>query len=193
MLIDDASDDETLEKSREFLVNSKFPQERVSYVRNLESRSLTYNVVHAAFSYCKTGEIQVVLEGSERLIGNYVFDFFNAVYQRNQETWAAYSNHISTNFSYGESKPINDELNTQSKGRPKSRKIFMGALRSWYVDLLTSIPLSYHKFSNGTWFTAEFDDALLMSFYEKAGNDRIVYLPELSCLKPEPNENNNWI
>ena len=58
----------------------------------------------------------------------------------------------------------------------------MGPTRTWYVRLIRQIPLAYHQYKNGTWLNTMYDDALQYSFYELAGNDRMVYYPEITYL-----------
>ena len=106
VFLDDYSNDGTLEKTKQFLEQKNFPKDRVTFVHNLERRYATYNIVHAAHSYCKEDEIQMMLDGDDRYIGNQVFKFFNAVYQNQRNLWVAYSTYISSFYTYGQSYPI---------------------------------------------------------------------------------------
>ena len=53
VFIDDFSNDGTFESTKKFIESSRFPADRVTYVRNTERKYLSYNIVHAAFSYCQ--------------------------------------------------------------------------------------------------------------------------------------------
>lgn len=59
----------------------KFPAERITYIRNLKRKYATYNILNAAFNYCKKDSIFVIVDGDDQLIGKQVFKFINAIYQ----------------------------------------------------------------------------------------------------------------
>ena len=132
-----------------------------------------------------------MLDGDDAYIGRQVFRLFNALYQQKSDLWVAYTTYISTKFTYGESKPINHRLDDKETG---GRAIghYIGPVRTWYVKLIQQIPLMYHQFKNGTWLDTMSDDALQYSFYELAGNDRIVYYPEINYLYSMDYGNNDY-
>ena len=43
-----------------------------------------YNIYNATHNYCKLGEILVVMNGEDSLIGRQVFSLINAVYQKSK-------------------------------------------------------------------------------------------------------------
>lgn len=174
------SDDGNLEKTRDYMNEMGFPRERITYVANLERKYATYNIVHAAHSYCKTDDIQLLLDGDDEFIGRYVLQLNNALYQQNRDLWLIYTTYISNFYTYGESKDINYQLD----GWFGKRKIghYIGPTRTWYVKLIRQIPLEYHQFKNGTWLDTMYDDSLQYSFYELCTNERIKYFPEFTYL-----------
>ena len=80
---------------------NSFPKERIIYVKNIGRRYATYNIVHAAFSYCKEDDVQVLLDGDDEIIGKQILKDFNAIYQKDNQIWLAYSTYISNFYSYG--------------------------------------------------------------------------------------------
>lgn len=52
VLIDDNSDDRSLEFSIEYLKKNKFPKNRTTFVRNNKRNFATYNIVNSAFNFC---------------------------------------------------------------------------------------------------------------------------------------------
>ena len=177
VFLDDNSDDGNLQRTKEFLDINGFPRNRVTYVQNLERKYASYNLVHAGQSYCGDKDIQIMLDGDDSYIGKQPLQIFNAVYQNNKDIWVAYSNYFSDKYTYGESKPINYGLDDENGKRKIGH--FIGLIRSWYAKLIKLIPLKYHQYQNGSWLTSMTDDAMQYSLYELAGNDRILYIPEI--------------
>ena len=101
VFIDDNSDDETFKKTQEFMKEVNFPPQRIVYVQNKERKYATYNFIHGAFSYCKDGDIQMLLDGDDKFIGNWVFNLFNAFYHENPHIWLAYTTYMTTIYNYG--------------------------------------------------------------------------------------------
>ena len=98
IFLDDNSDDGNLEGTRRVMEELGFPRDRIVYVANKERKFATYNIVHAAHSYCKEEEIQLLLDGDDELIGQQVLSMYNAIYQSNSDVWLAYSSYISNFF-----------------------------------------------------------------------------------------------
>ena len=179
VFIDDNSDDETFKKTQEFMKSASFPQERIAYVQNLERKFATYNFIHGAFSYCRDGDIQMLLDGDDKFIGNWVFNLFNAFYHENPNVWLAYTTYMTTIYNYGESV---DPFRYDIVKDPKGRAHWMGPTRTWQVRLIRQIPLEYHQYQNGTWLDTMYDDGFQYSFLEMSGMERIKYLPEMTYL-----------
>ena len=147
VFVDDHSSDDNLEKTIEYMRDQlKFPETKIKFIGNKKRKFATYNIVLAAFMYCKPDEIQVLLDGDDELIGTQVFKLLNAGYHASTKPWVVYQAYMSNLYSYGQSKEMNYILN--------ERKIFKGSVSAhrigpWYVGLIRSIPLNYHHFSNG--------------------------------------------
>lgn len=56
---------------------------------------------------------------------------------------------------------------------------FIGPIRTWKVKLVTHIPLMYHTYADGQWFTTDYDDAIQYPLVELAGLQRVQYVPEI--------------
>lgn len=81
VFLDDNSDDGTLQKTKEFMDQMGFPRDRINYIYNLERKFATYNIVHAAHSYCREEDIQILLDGDDEFIGKHMLQLYNGLYQ----------------------------------------------------------------------------------------------------------------
>jgi glycosyltransferase involved in cell wall biosynthesis len=52
VLLDDVSDDGTLEKSADYLLSNGFPKDRLKVVRNKKRNFATYNIINSAHTFC---------------------------------------------------------------------------------------------------------------------------------------------
>lgn len=50
-------------------------------VRNKRQKYATYNLLNMGFNLCKYDDIQVIIDGDDQVIGQYVFQLINAQYQ----------------------------------------------------------------------------------------------------------------
>lgn len=98
VFIDDCSDDETFRESKRYLLDElRFEKGRVDFVRNLEHKFATYNILHAGFEYCGEGDIQVIVDGDDMLIGKQVFQIINAEFQK-KDLWVMYTFYINDKY-----------------------------------------------------------------------------------------------
>lgn len=71
------------------------------------------NIYKAVYGYCKKGELLMVIDGDDELIGKYVFKLINAAYHR-MKSMAIYTNHIQSKrevlFDIGISKGYSDDI-----------------------------------------------------------------------------------
>lgn len=65
VFVDDYSDDGTLINTMRYLDKLGFPQDRVTYIQNLQKNYATYNIVNGAFNYCKADDIMVLVDGDD--------------------------------------------------------------------------------------------------------------------------------
>ena len=54
-----------------------------------------YNIYRGVYDHCKKGEILLVIDGDDELIGKYVFKLINAAYHK-MKSLAIYTNHIQS-------------------------------------------------------------------------------------------------
>ncbi len=81
VFVDDASTDGTLVRTKELMEKLGFPRERVVYVQNKERMFATYNIINAAFNFCKDEDVQMLVDGDDELIGRFAFQVINSKYQ----------------------------------------------------------------------------------------------------------------
>ena len=82
VFMDDGSSDETYTQSKLFVNNSNKVSQKIEFVKNKERKHFAFNLNHAANNYCKRGEILIILDGNDELVGQNVFRLFNSMYQR---------------------------------------------------------------------------------------------------------------
>ena len=126
-----------------------FPRERITYIKNLHRNYATYNILNAAFNYCKEDEIQMLMDGDDEFIGKYAFQVMNSAYQQNPDLWVAYSNYKTSSYDFGRSLPFSSEFEHVS---PDNKRLFtsnIGPIRTWRVKLIYNIPAKHHKMQNG--------------------------------------------
>lgn len=78
----------------------------MTFIQSKSRNFATYNIINAAFNYCKQDDIQMLLDGDDELIGKYAFQVMNSIYQQNPQLWVVYSNYKANTYMYGRSLPI---------------------------------------------------------------------------------------
>lgn len=177
VFIDDNSDDGTLDRTIQYVREIGANMENIVFVRNRVRKWATYNILNAAFNYCGDGDVQLLVDGDDQLVGRYAFQVMNSAYQQNPNIWLAYSNFKSCLYSFGLSKPYWFSFQKQFMGKRVGRS-YIGPIRTWRVQLLRHIPIAYHKFNN-TWLHTLYDDAILQCLIEYSGFSRMTYIPEM--------------
>lgn len=82
VVIDDASTDGTGDAILKFLrEDSRLEEKRYTFVKNKERLSAMANLRRAASEFCKEGDIFMVVDGDDELIGRQVLKVFNSVFQ----------------------------------------------------------------------------------------------------------------
>ena len=156
-------------REKGFTTNTTLPRHqgcrRAVFVRNRKQMFTTHNFLNAAFNYCDDDEVQLLIDGDDELIGREAFSVMNSAYQLNKGLWYVYSCYKDNLYRYGRS--FGTETNLVIDGA-RALPTPVGAIRSFYVKLIRSIPLSYHKIPNGTWLDTLSDDALSFSLIERA-------------------------
>ncbi len=80
--VDDASPDRTGEYVREYVKQKGFPEDKIEVIINGHNVYALENIYNAIHYHCSAGEIVMLIDGDDALIGRHVFGVFNAVYQR---------------------------------------------------------------------------------------------------------------
>ncbi len=93
MYIDDASQDGTADKVREYIKKYNVSERRLNFIENQVNKKALPNIDYAARRLCQSGEIMAIIDGDDYLIGTQVFKLINARYQQ-QNLLALYTNHL---------------------------------------------------------------------------------------------------
>lgn len=149
VFIDDFSNDDTLNHTMRYLREHNFPEGRVTFVRNKKQMFATYNIINAAYNFCHPNDIQMLVDGDDELIGRYVINVFNAVYQNSEKVhgkslWYVYCNYKDNWYLYGRSQKVKSEEEHYKNGH-RVQDLFIGAIRTWKLNLLYNVPLPYHQ------------------------------------------------
>ena len=91
--IDDASQDGTAEKVRDYIKKYNVSERRLNFIENKVNKKALPNIDYAARRLCQSGEIMAIIDGDDYLIGTQVFKLINARYQQ-QGLLALYTNHL---------------------------------------------------------------------------------------------------
>ena len=82
--IDDASTDRTGEYIKSYVFSRNIPLEKIEIITNKENRKPPYSIYNAITNHCKLGELALIVEGDDALIGTNVLSLYNAIYQRDK-------------------------------------------------------------------------------------------------------------
>lgn len=80
-----------------------YDENKISYVRNEEKMYATFNIKNAGDNYCKTGEVLVLIDGDDQVVGVNALKILNIGYVKHNK-WIVYSSYFSTSLTYGGSK-----------------------------------------------------------------------------------------
>ncbi len=127
------------------------------------------NIYKAVYGHCKKGQLLMVIDGDDELVGKYVFKFINAAYHR-MKSLAIYTSHIQSKrevlFDIGISKSYGDEVKKKSSYR--FQKHYYSHLRSTWVDLFLLIEEDSFRDGKGEWFNNAVDNAIFYPIFEMA-------------------------
>ena len=125
------------------------------------------NIYKAVHSYCREGEIFIVVDGDDVLVGKYVFKLINAVYFR-MRGMVIYTNHIESKrevqLDIGISRSYTDEVKDKNSYRLDSH--LFSHLRTTWVDLFFLIKEEDFKDKKGQWFDNAVDNAIFYPIFE---------------------------
>lgn len=80
--IDDASPDKTGEHVAKYVADREIPHEKIKILTNKENRKPLFNIHNAITNHCKVGQLALIVEGDDALVGTNVLSLYNAIYQR---------------------------------------------------------------------------------------------------------------
>jgi len=82
--IDDASPDKTGDQVRKYIISQNIPMDKVKVITNQYNKKQIENIYNAIYNHCKLGELALIVEGDDALIGTNVLNLYNAIYQRDK-------------------------------------------------------------------------------------------------------------
>lgn len=80
--VNDASTDGTGDFVKAYMEENEIPSDKYTLINNPKNKGNCANIYNAGHNHCKEGEIMVLLDGDDALIGRQVFSVLNAVYQK---------------------------------------------------------------------------------------------------------------
>ncbi len=96
--IDDASPDKTGQHVLDYIKQRKIPEDKIEVIINEQNIFALENIYNAVHYHCNAGEIVMLVDGDDALVGRQVFGLFNAIYQRT-ESALVYSNYLHVMFN----------------------------------------------------------------------------------------------
>jgi cellulose synthase/poly-beta-1,6-N-acetylglucosamine synthase-like glycosyltransferase len=79
--INDASTDGTGDYVKSYMMENQIPKQKYVLINNDKNKGNTANIYNAAHNICSLGEIMVLVDGDDSLVGRQVFSLLNAYYQ----------------------------------------------------------------------------------------------------------------
>lgn len=78
----DASTDGTAVYVQAYMEVNEIPKDKYTIIQNKKNQGGGANLYMAAHEYCQPGEVMLLIDGDDALIGRQVFALLNAVYQK---------------------------------------------------------------------------------------------------------------
>jgi glycosyltransferase involved in cell wall biosynthesis len=176
---DDASTDGTATAIEEALVSWNGRGKAVMQ-RGTQRKGHMANIYDSVHQHCRKGELLVIVDGDDELIGRQVFKLLNAFY-RQSKALSVYSNHIrsvrNAEFSLGTSRPYETKVRANSSYRVVQHNY--SHLKTTWADLFLEIKPAILQDENGQWFENAVDNAFYFCLMEMSCGE-VEYLPELA-------------
>ena len=178
VIIDDASNDNTYELILQFIREQGFTQ-NITVVKNKEHMTAVPNIHKAATQYCDKGDIGVLVDGDDEMLGRHSLKVFNHIYQK-QGADMVWSNHIqfyqhTSKALRGWSMSYSQQEKDQNRYRDVPQRI--AHLRSFKIKLFLNIKEADLKEDNGEWFTSTYDEVICLPMLEMTCG-RNIYVDE---------------
>ena len=138
--VDDASTDGTGDYVEKYMIENKIPPSMYKIVRNKASMKGAHNIYVAGNNYCKPGEIMVLVDGDDMIIGRQVFALLNAYYQQNKPA-IVYTQFLFIRDGHiGNATNREIDVNTLVAGNWRKKRDFVSwHLKTFYTDLFRMI------------------------------------------------------
>lgn len=114
-MIDDASDDSSIEELKKETINYPRLRNRLTIVKNRENVGALGNRDFVTRNYCGVGSLVLDIDGDDAIIGKQVFNFINRFYHSNPNAWFVYTNFLSI---MGTKDGSGRSINLESKMQP---------------------------------------------------------------------------
>lgn len=174
VIIDDNSNDKTIEVIKEKLQNCKLSSnfkvmQRISNVGALE------NIVYGINLICDNDEdVIVLLDGDDWLASNDVLEYLNSIYQ-DPNIWLTYGQYIRVSSNtLGNNKPLVNTRNYRAEG-----DWYTSHLRTFKYKIWKRIRNEDLKMANGKFYSMAWDLAILYPLIEMSGMNRIKYIDKV--------------
>ena len=179
MYVDDASTDGTGEFVEKYMVENQIPPSMYTIVRNTKNKGNSHNIYVAGNNFCQPGEIMVLVDGDDMLVGRQVFSLLNAFYQQKKpaivytQFLIVYPDHIG-NSTNREIERFILEAGTWRR----VRNFYTSHLKTFYTDLFRKIKISDMQFYEDYWIPHSSDVAYMTPMIEMAGV-KLEFLTEI--------------
>jgi hypothetical protein len=140
---DDASTDSTGAKVQQYLTLKSFPQSKLNITINPTKNGMMQNIYQAVHNHCKDGEIVVMLDGDDSLVGVNVLGLLNALYQKERPAvlWANFVSIFNNNqVAMGFSRDYSEKQKADGTFR-KMKGFIASHLKTFFVDVFKKIKL----------------------------------------------------
>ncbi len=93
VIIDDFSSDGTAAKIKELILKKNLNLKKFKLIQNYQRRKAMINQYYAMHKHCKKGEVVMVIDGDDEIVGTQVFSLYNTIYQSKRANFV-YSNYL---------------------------------------------------------------------------------------------------
>jgi hypothetical protein len=76
------------------MIEKNLSSSKFILVANRDRRKATINQYYSIRKHCKKGEVMMIIDGDDELVGKQVFRLFNAIYQSKSANYV-YTNYIT--------------------------------------------------------------------------------------------------
>lgn len=136
------------------------------------------NIYQAIYQGCNNGQIVVMIDGDDSLIGTNALSVLNAVYQK-EKVALLWTNFVcifhNNQISMGFSRDYTEKQKKDSSFR-KLRGFLSSHLKTFFVDIFKKIKIEDLQGNDAKFYGGASDTAMMIPMIEMS-NPRIRYLP----------------